>query len=261
MPFVGSRPLPFGFLLLASLALAACSRQPSDAPGLAPPAAPTSSTSLEQSGLELLADGTVTRRGGDGSLLDAEDLRRELTRLAETGAGAEASTSGPELTVSAADDASHAGLADLLRTSVDCGLRRFFLRSDSAPAGFAFTLQPPQAPEGLAPHGDQLPAMRLRLEADDAGALARISLNGQAFPDLAAVQTQLLAILGDERGPGSIQENAELELDCDAALRIRFVVQALEATTGHDDREGLRRTLVRHVRPVCWSEGIEAAGD
>ncbi|MCO6456301.1 MAG: hypothetical protein J5I93_13465 [Pirellulaceae bacterium] len=262
MPSASLRLLSFGPWMLSCFVVAACSRQPPQVPALSPVGPLANATSLDQTGLELLADGRVTRRGADGGSLAADELRRELTRLAESGAGAEPSESGPELTVSAADDAAHGALADLLRTSVDCGLRRFFLRTNSAPAGFAFTLQPPPpAPEGLSPSSDQLPAMQLRLEADDAGALARISLNGQEFPDLAAVQTQVLAILGDQRGPGSIQDIAELEMACDAALRIEFVVQAMEAVTGHDDREGLRRTLIRNVRPVCWNDGLEEVGD
>jgi hypothetical protein len=53
-------------------------------------------------------------------------------------------------------------------------------------------------------------------------------------------------------------------MNCDAALRVKHVLDAMDAATGYDTDDGNRVALVRRIYPVSWSgqvveelEGIE----
>ena len=102
--------------------------------------------------------------------------------------------------------------------------------------------------EGL-PDPDRLPPMKVRLQAHPSGELALISLNeqplGQSFRQL---HNQIRDVVGDDRGPGSIQETAEVELDADYHLRYEYVINAITAVSGYLDANRNIVNLVERVR-------------
>ena len=88
----------------------------------------------------------------------------------------------------------------------------------------------------------QVETMRVRLEADGTGRLTRLSLNDRVLPFLEGrdgnivmrhLQDAILAVIGTDRGPGSIQANAEIELDCDFGLNYVHVIEAITAVSGY----------------------------
>ena len=121
----------------------------------------------------------------------------------------------------------------------------------------------PGQPEDL-----QVETMRVRLEADGTGKLARMSLNDRVLSPLefdtedrwvntTLLQNQIVAIIGTDRGPGTLQENAEVELDCDFGLNYVHVIEAITAVSGYlgDDD-----TVIKLVEKIKFAPPRPAAG-
>lgn len=102
--------------------------------------------------------------------------------------------------------------------------------------------------EGL-PDEDKLPPMKVRLRASGSGQLAQISLNDNNFgTNFESLHNYIISIVGDERGPGSVQETAEVELDCDYNLRYDNVIKAVTAVSGFVDENGDIVKLVEKIK-------------
>ncbi len=106
---------------------------------------------------------------------------------------------------------------------------------------------PLAAPRAGMPDDKQLPPFKLRLQAGSNGALAQIQLNNNTFsPDKDGwrqLRDQIASIVGDERGPGSVQSTAEVELDCDYDLRYEYVIQAITSVSGFPSEGGLVKLI------------------
>jgi biopolymer transport protein ExbD len=120
-----------------------------------------------------------------------------------------------------------------------------------------FNIKMPLAqPAQGVPDDLQLPPMQVRLRAGANGQLANVSLNEKSFAiDLnepkrwqEALRLDIIGVIGDERGPGSIQETAEVELDCDYGLRYEHVIQAISAVSGYRDDTGNIVKLIEKVK-------------
>jgi biopolymer transport protein ExbD len=86
---------------------------------------------------------------------------------------------------------------------------------------------------------DKLPPMVVRMQADSRGNLAQISLNQRALGTrVERLHDEIRQVIGDDRGPGSVQETAEVELDCDYNLRYEHVIEAVTAVSGFLDASG-----------------------
>jgi len=108
---------------------------------------------------------------------------------------------------------------------------------------------PVNAPsEGLPPE-DQLPPMKVRLLASSNGNLAQIKLNDQNFNvDFNRLHDYIISLIGDDRGPGSVQETAEVELDCDYNLKYEYVIKAITAVSGYIGADGNIVKLVEKIK-------------
>jgi len=94
---------------------------------------------------------------------------------------------------------------------------------------------PLAAPNAGLPDDNELPPMKVRLQADEDGVITGISLNEQSFSNFPSLHNYVASLIGDERGPGSNQETAEVELDCDYNLRYGEVIKAVTAVSGYID--------------------------
>jgi biopolymer transport protein ExbD len=114
---------------------------------------------------------------------------------------------------------------------------------------------PLAAPRAGMPDDKQLPPFKLRLKAGTNGNLAEITLNNNTFaPDKAGwddLRNQIASIVGDERGPGSVQSTAEVELDCDYELKYENVIRAITAVSGYPAQEG--GGVVRLIEKIKFS--------
>jgi len=97
---------------------------------------------------------------------------------------------------------------------------------------------------------NQVPPMKVRLRADAEGNLASMTLNETPFNtnDWDSLHGHILGVIGTDRGPGSIQETAEVELDCDYDLHYRHVVSAITSVSGYIDTNDNIVKLVEKIK-------------
>ncbi len=99
-----------------------------------------------------------------------------------------------------------------------------------------FNIKMPLAAQAGQPDPTQIPPMKLYLTADTQGRLQYpFVLNEQAFNSFDELAVYVADLIGDERGPGSVQESAEVELHCDYNLRYEYVVEAIDSVSGRID--------------------------
>jgi biopolymer transport protein ExbD len=112
-----------------------------------------------------------------------------------------------------------------------------------------FNVKMPLAAAEGAPDPNLLPPRKLFLTADSRGELqVPFLLDDEAFEAFPALTQYLVGFLGSERGPGSVQESAEIELHCDANLRYEFVVKAIDAVSGQQHADGSITKLVEKIK-------------
>jgi hypothetical protein len=107
------------------------------------------------------------------------------------------------------------------------------------------------APAAGPPSDIALPPIRVRLISDARGALAGVLLNDRTLggrDPMDALRLEIVGILGDDRGPGSIQETAEVELACDFNLHYEHTIDAITAVSGYRDDEGGVVKLVEKIK-------------
>ncbi len=95
----------------------------------------------------------------------------------------------------------------------------------------------------------ETPLLKVRLRATPEGELAGVQLGDVAFNGAAPFQqlhSKLRGLIPDEAGPGSSDQ--EVEIEADFNLKYRYAMSAITAITGYIDENGARHTLVERVR-------------
>ena len=99
------------------------------------------------------------------------------------------------------------------------------------------------------PKENMIPPIVVRLRADSNGVLTSISVNDKGFgTSYEGLHNFLHGLVGDERGPGTIQDSAEVELNCDYGLQYRYVVDALTAVSGYVGDDGNVIKLIDKIK-------------
>ncbi|MGE0756536.1 MAG: ExbD/TolR family protein [Pirellulaceae bacterium] len=93
-----------------------------------------------------------------------------------------------------------------------------------------------------------LPPIKVRMISNADGQLAGLRLNDRVIDSMEALRLEIIGIVGDQRGPGSIQESAEVELDCDYQLNYEHVINAITAVSGYTDDSGNLVKLVEKIK-------------
>jgi biopolymer transport protein ExbD len=107
---------------------------------------------------------------------------------------------------------------------------------------------PVAAPTAGLPDESLLP-MKIHLRAKPNGDLDRVTMNDLNFgTDFEALHQKIIGLVGDERGPGSVQETAEVELECDYHLRYEYVIQCITAVSGYVNPHGEVVKLVEKLK-------------
>jgi biopolymer transport protein ExbD len=92
----------------------------------------------------------------------------------------------------------------------------------------------------------QLP-LKVRLLADAEGNLSGIQLADRNLPNFAALREQIIAIVGNEAGPGAA-ETAEAEINFDFNLKYRYVIAAVTAISGYVSPDGHIVKLIQKIK-------------
>jgi len=116
-----------------------------------------------------------------------------------------------------------------------------------------FNIKMPLAAQGQGTD-DSLPPLKVRLRADDSGMLAGVSLNDRVMGGETAkvlfdqLHREIIGLVGDQRGPGSMADDAEVEFTCDFDLHYQFVIQAITAVSGYVSNDGNIVKLIDKIR-------------
>ncbi len=222
--------------------------------------------------LYLHADATVTSSPGPGQALSPEELRKALTEAVERFREAESAATpengdggvrlaisgfrptGPTVNIVADPGATYGNLDGLLKICVNCQCEKYVLKNAHGGRPYSFALRC-QGARSAAPDPHQLPPMKLRMKADEDGLVDQIWLNQKQVREFAALQGYLRGIIGDRRGPTSLQASIELKMQCDAGLKLKHLFDGLEAVSGYTAGDGTRVALVEKIRPVAWGGG------
>ena len=111
-----------------------------------------------------------------------------------------------------------------------------------------FNIKMPAAAPSEGPVEDTFPPITVRLEADNQGRLAGIRLGSKPLTSFQALHLEIRALIGDDRGPGSFAESAEVELDVDYNLKYEYVVHAITAISGYVDEQGNVVKLIEKLK-------------
>jgi biopolymer transport protein ExbD len=95
-----------------------------------------------------------------------------------------------------------------------------------------------------------LPPVKIRMQANSDGQLSGIQMNERPIISFDALRLEIIGLIGDQRGPGSIQETMEVELDCDPNLNYEHVIDAITAVSGYVDDN---KNIVRLVEKIKFS--------
>jgi biopolymer transport protein ExbD len=109
----------------------------------------------------------------------------------------------------------------------------------------------------------ELPPFRLRMTANADGSLQTLRLDhqtlganladdAQAEAAFAALHREVIARLGDDRGPGSIAAAAEVEFDCDYELDYGNVIAAITAIAGYVSPED-NQSVVKLIEKIKFA--------
>lgn len=106
---------------------------------------------------------------------------------------------------------------------------------------------PLAAPRAGTPDPNQLPPMKVRLQADSSGNLIALSLNDRTFTGqdrFRQLHQQIASLVGE----GSLAASAEVELDCDFGLKYENVIEAITAVSGTIGPDGQTIKLVEKIK-------------
>lgn len=118
-----------------------------------------------------------------------------------------------------------------------------------------FNIRMPSAQTSTASAVSETPLLRVRLRATPEGELARVQFGDVALDGdtpFYHLQSRIRSLIGDEAGPGSSDQ--EVEIDADYNLKYRYAMNAITAITGYMDDNGEQHKLVERVRFAPLSE-------
>lgn len=127
-----------------------------------------------------------------------------------------------------------------------------------------FNIKMPQAaPRAGSPEENFTPPLEVKLEANPDGTIANIvaqDLSGDVSygTNFNALRDHAIDHIGDERGPGSVQSEAEVEIDADYRLKYSETVKAITMLSGfHDETSDELVKLFEKIKfkPQPESEG------
>jgi biopolymer transport protein ExbD len=104
----------------------------------------------------------------------------------------------------------------------------------------------------------QIPPLRVRITAAPDGTWSRLLINGEPLESFAGLRQKVFDLVGPNTGPGSMADEAEVELDCDYGLDYAHVIEAITAVSGMV-RDGQVVELVKKVKFTSPQPAAEAS--
>lgn len=112
-----------------------------------------------------------------------------------------------------------------------------------------FNIRMPSATASESSEPIETPVLKVRLRADAEGNLAGLQLGDQVLSGdapFSQLQAQIRGLVDDTGGPGSTEQ--EVEIEADYNLKYRYAMNTITAITGYVDENGEQHKLVERVR-------------
>jgi len=93
-----------------------------------------------------------------------------------------------------------------------------------------------------------LPPIKVRMLSNSDGKLAGIRMNDRAISSFDALRLEVIGIVGNDSGPGSVRNEAEVELDCDPNLNYEHVIEAISSVSGYVDNNKNIIKLIEKIK-------------
>jgi len=109
-----------------------------------------------------------------------------------------------------------------------------------------FEIRMPLGPAQGAVDDAPVPPVKVRITAGADGERAGIAMNGTPVADFDDLRRRIVDLVGS--GPGSMADQAEVELDCDYQLKYVNVVNAISAVSGMVQPDGSVTELIKKIK-------------
>ena len=153
--------------------------------------------------------------------------------------------------ISAADAVSYGRLKVFIGLFVQRGIRKFELRFADE---LTYPFEAADEPGPGVPITRDLPPFIVRLRAAKRKTLDAIYIDTREVASFDALRMEMIARIGDERGPGSIAESAVVVMECDDEISVLFLRQAYAAVAGYRSADGEFVPLVKSILPMSLDE-------
>ena len=201
--------------------------------------------------LKVLPGDKVLASGKHQFTLDAfpARLQRAMQTLSKSGIAPKQCVA----VVTADDKATHGQWKRVIEICQEQGIEKFLLKFEQ---DHHVELKPAAHREGLPADRELLPFI-VQVQAKPDGSVAMVKVDRLAVESFEALQREFITRIGDERGPGSLADTAQVEIDADDELLMQHVAQAYNAVAGYRNREGDLIALIKNVGPPRGGEEIE----
>jgi len=110
-----------------------------------------------------------------------------------------------------------------------------------------FNIRMPSAAASTTSQPSETPLVKVRLRANDDGELAGVQLGDRPLQEqpFLELQSQIRSMIGDAGGPGSTDQ--EVEIEADYNLKYHYAMNAITAITGYVEN-GEQHKLVERIR-------------
>ena len=112
-----------------------------------------------------------------------------------------------------------------------------------------FNIRMPSALASQSSEPSETPLLKVRLRARPDRELASLQLGDVVFDGRAPffqLQSEIRSLVGDDAGPGSADQ--EVEIEADYNLKYHYVIRVITAITGYVDDNGQQHKLVERIR-------------
>ena len=112
-----------------------------------------------------------------------------------------------------------------------------------------FNIRMPSATASTTSEPSETPLLKVRLRATPDGELAGVQLGDvviEGNAPFAQLHAQIRGLVLDDAGPGSTEQ--EVEIEADYELKYRYTMNAITAIAGYLDENGEQHKLVERVR-------------
>ena len=112
-----------------------------------------------------------------------------------------------------------------------------------------FNIKMPLSAPSSGASDNPFPPVRLIMKADGGGNLVSMQMGDRPLgTNFGQLHSEILSLVGNDTGPGSMASQMEVELECDQQLHYSNVIKAITAVSGYLNKQGQTIRLIEKVK-------------